>query len=205
LWAHYERIIKDKGIILLMASEPFATKLRMSNFANYKYDIYWLKNRPTGMSYARFQPMRRLENICVFYKKQPTYNPIKTARSDEELKRLSKRSIKTAPTEAWEMSGGYGKTANRYDNQFKNPTNVLEFKCVANQGKEKVAHPTQKPIALFDYLIKTYTNEGDIVLDNCIGSGTTAVAALNTGRKFIGFETEPAYIEIANKRIDDLQ
>lgn len=201
LWEEYGRVVKENGLIALMGSEPFSTSLRMSNFDSYKYDLYWIKNRPTGMGFAKYQPMRKVENICVFYKKHPTYNPVKTPRSEEELQRLSKKSVKTVTSDNWGMQ--YGMTANRADNKLKNPTNVLEFKSVANQGKEKVPHPTQKPVDLFEYLIRTYTNEGETVLDNCIGSGTTAVAAINTNRQFIGIEKEPEYVEIAKRRIDE--
>ena len=199
MWEQYNRIIKKSGVIALFGSEPFSSSLRSSNLKKYKYDLYWLKNRPTGMAYARFQPMRKIENVCIFFEGKSIYNPIKTKRTESELKKLSKKSVKTKKTENYNMD--YGKTANRYDNEYKNPTNVLEFKCVANQGKEKLPHPTQKPVALFEYLIKTYTNEGETVLDNCAGSGTTAIACMNTNRNYILMEQEKEYIDIISKRI----
>lgn len=200
LWEHYERVIKDDGVVLLFASEPFASNLRMSNSKLYKYDWYWLKNKPSGIGFAKYQPMRKIENICVFYKKKPPYNPIMIDRSEDELKRLSKKSVKTSKTDLY--SGlKYGKTANRNENKKKYPTNILEFKTVFNRSKEKTKHPSQKPVELIEYLIRTHTNEGATVLDNTAGSGTLGVACINTNRNFILMEKEWEYCEIANERI----
>jgi site-specific DNA-methyltransferase (adenine-specific) len=190
LWAHYERVIKDNGAIVLTASQPFTTALNQSNMKLFRYEWIWIKNNSTGFQLANKMPLKKHENISVFYKKLPTYNP-------QGLKPYGKVNRRGSVG-----NGGHlANECNEYVQQWTNyPTQLLEFSYDKNKF-----HPTQKPVALFEYLIRTYTNEGEIVLDNCMGSGTTAVAALSTNRKFIGFETEPAYIEIANKRIDDLR
>jgi site-specific DNA-methyltransferase (adenine-specific) len=191
--------VKENGVVIFFAVEPFATKLRVQ--PNYKYDLYWLKNKPTGVLNAKKQPLRRIENICIFYKKQPTYNPIMTERTESEIKQLSKKSVYTSSYEGYNEH--WAKTANRDDNKYKYPTNVLEFKTVFNRSKEKLPHPTQKPVELMEYLIKTYTNEGETVLDNCMGSGTTGVACKKTGRHFIGIEKDEKYFELAVRRVSE--
>ncbi len=198
MWEQYERVIKGNGAIVLTAAQPFTSALIMSNPKMFKYDWVWKKPRGTGHLNAKKQPMRDKEDILVFYKKQPTYNPqFEKGEPYSALKggKNSKVSEKGETT--------YGKFMNgaefRNDNSgFRYPKQVLEFGVV----ERGTLHPTQKPVRLFEYLIKTYTNENEIVLDNCIGSGTTAIAALNTGRFFIGIEKEPEYVEIANKRIE---
>jgi site-specific DNA-methyltransferase (adenine-specific) len=193
LWEQYERVIKEGGAIVLTASQPFTSALVMSNPKIFRYEVIWDKvNRYTGFLDAKIKPLKRHENICVFYKKQPTYNP----QMMEGAPYKAKRSGKSA-----EVYNSY-KIVDGVNEGKRNPYSILSIK--SDRKKEMGLHPTQKPLELFEYLIRTYTNEGDIVLDNCMGSGTTAVAALNTNRRFIGFETEPAYIEIANKRIEGL-
>lgn len=189
LWAQYERIIKDNGAIILTCSQPFTTALNASNPKLFRYEWIWIKNNSTGFQLANKRPLKKHENISVFYKKQPTYNP-------QGLVPYGKKNRRGSVGDNWsELS------SNEYTQQWTNyPTQLLEF----SYDKDKF-HPTQKPVALFEYLIKTYTNEGDIVLDNCMGSGTTAVAAVNTKRRFIGFESDPKYFEIANQRLDDLE
>lgn len=188
LWAQYERIIKERGAIVLTAQTPFDKVLGASNLRMLRYEWIWDKQLPTGHLNAKKMPMKKTENILVFYKKLPTYNP-------QGLKynpRIKKRSSYSAG------SSNYGAHNDENLSLYSGyPTNLLQFK------RESGLHPTQKPVALFEYLIRTYTNEGEIVLDNCIGSGTTAVAAINTGRKFIGIEQESEYVEIARKRIAD--
>jgi site-specific DNA-methyltransferase (adenine-specific) len=187
LWAIYERVIKDNGAIVLTCSQPFTTALNASNPKLFRYEWIWVKNNSTGFQLANKRPLKKHENISIFYKKQPTYNP-------QGLKPYGKENRRGGTGDNWSEMG-----SNSYVQKFTNyPTQLLEF----SYDKDR-HHPTQKPVALFEYLIRTYTNEGDIVLDNCIGSGTTAIAAISTGRKFIGFETEREYIEIANKRIDE--
>ena len=202
LWKEYKRLIKKNGAIVLFGSEPFSSALRMSNIKNYKYDWNWIKNKPSGSMTAKLQPMKCVENICIFCENKTIYNPIMIKRTKDELKRLSKKSVKTSGTS---IDGReWGKSGNRDDNKLKYPRNTINIKTVSNRSKEKVAHPTQKPVALFEYLIKTYTNKGDLVLDNCAGSGTTGVACKNLGRKFILIEKEEKYVEIARRRIKSI-
>ena len=184
LWKEYNRIIKDNGAIVLTASTPFDKVLGVSNIKNLRYEWIWKKNNVTGHLNAHRMPMKEHENILVFYNKQPTYNPQGLVQFNKTTRRGSNGS-------------NYGKSNTENFQEFTNyPRSILEF----SYDKNKL-HPTQKPIALFEYLIRTYTNEGEIVLDNCIGSGTTAVACINTNRNYIGFELDKHYCDIANERI----
>ena len=192
LWSCYYRVIKDNGAIVLFSAQPFTTQLIYSNLKHFRYCWYWLKNSPTGFCFAKYQPMRKVEDICVFYKKMPTYNPqglIKIENPKAKQKRVSDRDT------VYKMAT----LANSYTPKFKNyPKNVLGF------AKDTVRlHPTQKPVDLLEYLIKTYTNENDLVLDNCMGSGSTGIACLNTNRQFIGMELKEDYFNIAKQRIND--
>ena len=203
MWEQLNRIIKPNGAIVLFGSEPFSSYLRMSNIKNYKYDWIWKKNQPSGQFNAAKIPMKAYETISVFYKEQPIYNPQMVQRTEKELKRLSHKSV-----EGVSIDTVYGnikrKSLNRYKNKTKYPTNVItDIKCVFNRSKEKVKHPTQKPIELMEYLIKTYTNEGEVVLDFTMGSGTTGVACKNTNRNFIGIEQDDKYFNIAKDRINE--
>jgi len=198
MWEHLKRVIKPNGAIALFGSEPFSSALRVSNIKNYKYDWVWHKNTCTGSLLAKKRPMKSHEMISVFYKKQCNYNRQMIERTKKELKRLSKKSVKTGGTE-FQKAGGY--TSNRYDNLYKSPIDVLRFNAVFNRSKDKNGHPTQKPVALMEYLIKTYTHEGDTVLDFTMGSGTTGVACKNLGRGFIGIELDEKYFKIAQERI----
>jgi len=191
LWLQYERIIKDNGAIVLTASQPFTTKLINSNLSLFKYCWYWNKKIPSGMSYCRYQPMRQIEEVVVFGKNKTKYNPQMTKR-DKPIKQGGNKYSETAPIQARKNNKKHKKTY-----KFKNPISLIKFQKIRQKSK----HPTQKPVALFEYLIKTYTNKDDLVLDNVIGSGTTAVACLKTDRKFIGFEQEEEYYNIALKRI----
>jgi site-specific DNA-methyltransferase (adenine-specific) len=188
LWEHYERIIKDNGAIVLTAQTPFDKVLGVSNLKHLRYEWIWQKNVATGHLNAKRMPMKEHENILVFYRKPPTYNP----QLSEGKPYIQKRK----PINDNGSNYGYIKRTDTINEGFRYPKSILRY------DREIGLHPTQKPVALFEYLIKTYTNPGDIVLDNCMGSGTTAVAALKCGRKFIGFEIEPKYIEIANQRIE---
>jgi len=199
LWEQYERIIKLNGAIVLTASQPFSSALVMSNPKLFKYEWIWRKNTGTGFATAKYQPLRYHESVLVFSKSKTNYNPIPTERFSEASKKMCKNPVR----------GGGKKTSShismeivkvQYDSETKNPESVLEFKSVPNAGGHKL-HPTQKPVELFEYLIKTYTNEGETVLDNCMGSGTTAIACINTNRNFIGFELDKHYCDIANERI----
>jgi site-specific DNA-methyltransferase (adenine-specific) len=186
LWEQYNRIIKDNGAICLFAQLPFDKKLAMSNLADLKYEWVWKKPQGTGHLNAKKMPMKAHEVVMVFYKKTPTYNP-------------QMRPGKPYTCRSGRGSSNYGEqqqvvtvnTGERY------PLDVLEF------NPDRGLHPTQKPVALCEYLIKTYTNPGEIVLDNCMGSGTTAVACMKTGRNYIGFELDEEYHAIAMQRIAD--
>ena len=192
LWEQYKRVIKDNGAIVLTASQPFTSALIMSNINMFKYEWIWQKSRPTGFFTAKKMPMKIHENILLFYKNQPTYNPIKT-KADEN--KIDKRKTLN-PT----YSPYLGVKKERVvDSGFRFPLSIQQFPSISQQGQ----HPTQKPVALFEYLIKTYTNENEIVLDNCAGSGTTMIACINTNRKYIGFEMDKGYYDIIMKRIED--
>ncbi|MFP7265759.1 DNA-methyltransferase [Bacillus altitudinis] len=196
LWKEYNRIIKDNGAIVLTAQTPFDKVLGMSNLKMLKYEWIWEKTSATGHLNAKRMPMKAHENVLVFYKKLPTYNPIKTK---DHVRKVSKSEHKFNS----KLSTNYNKHGfTTYDSTERYPRSVQVF---ATDKQKEALHPTQKPVALFEYLIKTYSNEGEIVLDNCMGSGTTAVACENLNRQWIGFETESEYIEIANNRLKELK
>jgi site-specific DNA-methyltransferase (adenine-specific) len=201
LWEQYERIIKPNGAIVLTASQPFTSYLITSNIKLFKYALVWSKKMTSGFANAKFQPMKSHEDMLVFCKSKTVYNPQMVKRSDAELKRLSHKSVNTTSSE--HTKSMIGKSGNRYDNLYKYPNSIIDIVGVMNNGGEKLPHPTQKPIALFEYLIKTYTNENDLVLDNTAGSGTTAIACLNTNRQFIVMEKEQKYYDIILKRVGD--
>lgn len=172
---------------MLFSAQPFTTKLAFSNFKNFRYCWYWKKNNVTGGLFAKVQPMRCIEDICVFYRNKPTYNP-------QGLVKLDKAVIHTP-----DNSEVYGRKKNGSVQTHRGyPRNLLEFKNIPSIER---LHPTQKPVELLEYLIKTYTNEGEIVLDNCMGSGSTGVACMNTNRRFIGFELDTDYFNTAKGRI----
>ena len=192
IFEQYKRIIKDKGVITLTASQPFTSSLVMSNINMFRYSLVWEKTTPSGYLNSKRMPLRIHEDILVFYSQLPTYNPQKTTGHIRKIssaihKRNSKRT---------ENYGQHGLTS--YDSTERYPTSVLKFKTDKQKSK---LHPTQKPVSLFEYLIMTYTNEGDLVLDNCIGSGTTAIACTKTKRNFIGIEQDQKYCEIAKLRL----
>lgn len=194
LWAEYRRVAKPNAAIVLTASQPFTSALIMSNARMFKYSQVWDKvNRYTGALNANRMPLRRHEDIAVFYSRQPTYN--KQYREGKPYQ-ITRKGGHGAVTQY-----GHDKTARSTSNDGRhNPCSVIQI--AADEGRKKPGgHPTQKPVALMEYLIRTYTNEGDLVLDNCMGSGTTGVACANTGRRFIGMELDPAYFAIARDRI----
>ena len=195
LWKQYHRIIKDNGAIVLFGSEPFSSALRMSNIKYYRYDWIWDKVVAGGGLLANKQPLRRHENIMVFYKKQPTYNKQMTEPTNPNFfNTMGKNS---------NFGEIYSKTqSKRSSEKRKNPTSIIavnKFQRECNSANR--LHPTQKPLELIEYLIKTYTNEGETVLDNCMGSGTTGVACKNLNRNFIGIELDEGYFKIAKERI----
>ncbi len=186
LWEHYNRILKDNGVVVLFASDLFSAELIMSNFKNYKYKWIWQKEAGTGFLNAKRMPLRDFEEILVFYKKQPTYNP-------------QMREGKPYTTTKGSKSKNYcssDKIVTTTNNGERYPLTILSF----NREKNTV-HPTQKPVKLAEYLIRTYTNEGDVIVDNAMGSGTTGVASLNLGRKFLGIELDENYFNIAKSRM----
>lgn len=193
LWRQYNRIIKDNGAIVLFGTEPFSSHLRLSNLKNYKYDWIWDKVKGTGFLNAKRQPMRNHELISVFYKKQCIYNPQKTY--GHKMKK-SYRS-KDLQTDVYgEMKNDY-----TYESTERYPRSIQVF---STDTQNSSLHPTQKPVALIEYLIKTYTNEGELVFDSCMGSGTTGVACINTNRRFIGIELDNNYFKIAKERIENI-
>ena len=202
LWEQYKRIIKDNGAIVLFGAEPFSSYLRMSNIKEYRYDWTWIKNRSGGAVSAACKPLSCVENISVFYQKQPTYNAIMVERSEKELSKLSKNST---CFNSDENGVGFNKEyiQNRDNLKLKYPRRDIYIPTVFNRSKEKCDHPTQKPVALFEYLIKTYTNEGKLVLDNCSGSGTTAIACINTNRNYICIEKDETYFNKSVERINN--
>lgn len=190
MWNRLNKLIKTNGAIVLFGSEPFSSALRMSNIKNYKYDWYWEKSRVTGVLNAKKQPLRHIENISVFYKKQCLYNPqgVESCNKETSTGNTGKGS-----------SDNYGsvKVGKYTQTQTGYPKQKLFFSSVG-----KTQHPTQKPVALMEYLIKTYTNENELVLDFTMGSGSTGVACKNTNREFIGIELDENYFNIAKNRIE---
>ncbi len=191
LWIQYKRLIKAGGAIVLFGTEPFSSKLRLSHETGYKYDWIWDKHIARGMHIAKFRPMQKHENISIFTKggETPIYYPIKTLR-DKPVKVKNYGKSKSSPLA--NNDGGYRIYTH------KGPDSILVGYWEANKGK---LHPTQKPVSLLEYLIKTYTQEGDLVLDNCAGSGSTLVAAKNLNRQFIGIEKEEEYYDICLERL----
>ena len=183
LWAEYERIIKDNGAIVLTASQPFTTKLIDSNIDLFRYCWVWNKKISGNPLLAKHQPLKVHEDICVFSKKRHNYYP--------QMRKGKMRKKGGGRSKLFDME-----MSAKYSDEYY-PISIIEF-----SNAKRGVHPTQKPVELFEYLIKTYTNEGETVLDNCMGSGTTAIACLNTNRNFIGFEMDKEYFDTANERID---
>jgi len=204
LWQHYNRIIKQNGVIALNSSQPFTNALINSNNKDFKYCWYWIKSAPRGFANAKKQPLRAVEEVCIFYKNQPTYNPILIEKDKKNI-RNSNYIINNENSKVY--VGGLNKEQRTYNQNREIPTNMtyprntLFFDTVGNNNKNRF-HSSQKPIGLMEYLIKTYTNENDIVLDSCMGSGTTGIACKNLNRNFIGIEKDEAYFKIAEQRIN---
>lgn len=190
LWGEYERIIKDNGVIALFGDEPFASKLRLSNEKLYRYDWVWIKSIPTGFLNAKKMPLKNTETISIFYKKLPLYNP-------------QMRSGKPYVRKKGTTSLNYGKADKNtitINHGTRYPVKTINFKSSSHSSKT-FTHPTQKPVDLLEYIIKTYTNEGMTVLDNVMGSSSTGVAAINLKRNFIGIEKDPKFYQFAEQRI----
>lgn len=201
LWEQYRRVIKDNGAIVLTASQPFTSALVMSNIKMFKYSYVWIKNLTSNFLNAKKQPLRKFEDVLIFYTSQPIYNPL--------LKEKKKESIRWNNIEKKGHNGStYGKVKEKHlryefreiplDMQY--PDNVLNINQLHRTTN---IHPTQKPVALFEYLIKTYTNENETVLDNCSGSGTTAIACINTNRNYICIEKDKTYFDLSVERVNN--
>jgi site-specific DNA-methyltransferase (adenine-specific) len=192
LWKQYERIIKSNGAIILFGQDKFSARLMMSNEKLHRYNLIWEKTTPTGHLNAKRMPLRSHEDILVFYKKLPYYNPQKTSGHERKVSTAEhkKNSKKTT------NYGEHGLTT--YDSTERYPKSVWKF---ATDKQKEALHPTQKPVSLLEELIKTYTNKGDLVLDNCAGSATTGIACINTNRNYILMENEEKYVKISENRI----
>jgi site-specific DNA-methyltransferase (adenine-specific) len=190
MWDQLKRVIKPNGAIVMTASQPFTTTLISSNIKMFKYCWYWEKGKGTGFLNAKIQPIRCIEDVTIFYSKQPTYNPYGLKAGDFSNSRKSKGTAANGQM--------YGPQNHHKNSKFTNyPRQLLKF-----SGVHRPKHPTQKPVALMEYLIRTYTNEGETVLDFTMGSGTTGVAAKNLNRNFIGIELDQVYFDIAEARIN---
>ena len=201
MWEQLNRIIKPNGAIVLFGSEPFSSALRMSNIKNFKYDWIWEKTMPSGMATSSYMPMKYHEIISVFVNKgKPTFNKQLADRNKSGLNRAKYKMQGTSNLSNHTKMGNHPPT--QYDPIKVNPKTIVKFKSVPNTPKGNKKHPTQKPIELMEYLIKTYTNENETILDFTIGSGTTGVAAKNLNRNFIGIENDANYFEIAKDRIN---
>lgn len=192
LWENYNRIIKDNGAILLFGGQPFTSKLILSNESLFKYELIWHKTRNSFPFFAKIRPLPQHENILIFYKNKPIYNPQKT-KSEKPYKINKNTSGRTSGEKEGKEWNGESVTSNE-----RFPNSVL---TISNPSRECGFHPTQKPVELCEYLIKTYTNEGDLILDNCAGSGSTLVAAKNLNRFYIGIEKEEKYYNICLERL----
>lgn len=197
LWEQYKRIIKDNGAIVLFGNEPFSSMLRLSNIKSYRYDILWQKEKPTNPFTIKKQFGRVHENISIFYKKTPTYIPQMSERKNVTNPKPMKGDLNIDETNI--VSGVY-KHSKDYDPFLTYPISILKFNRDSKKGVKKF-HPTQKPTTLLEYLIKTYTSEGELILDNTAGSMSTAIASINTNRDFIMIEMDDKYFEIGTERI----
>ena len=195
LWKEYKRLIKDNGAVVLTASQPFTSALVMSNPKMFKYELIWIKSHPSNSMLAKKQPLKYHENICVFSKGQTVYNP-------QMVQGEPNHSRKRVKSMSSEIMGQDVKIVELNYDGLKYPKS---YYIDNSYLRGNLLHPTQKPLALFEYLIKTYTNEGDLVIDNCAGSGTTGVACQNLNRNYILIEKEPKYYDIILKRLSETQ
>jgi DNA modification methylase len=197
LWGQYKRVVKPNGAIVLFGSEPFSSYLRLSNIDMYKYDLYWKKEKPTNIFQLKRRFGKSTETISIFYIEQPTYNPQMVVHTGKKVTNKPKGIHKSI------VSGDSKQSVTPYnDTGFRYPIDVLEFR---REVLGTVIHPTQKPVALIEFLIRTYTNECEIVLDSCAGSFTTAIACLNANRRYICIEKDMDYYSAGCKRIEQAQ
>lgn len=199
LWSEYKRVIKINGPIILFADQPFTTNLISSNLKMWRYNFVWDKEVRTGFLNAKKMPLKQTEDICVFYKKLPTYNPIMTEAKKENIRHNFKDCS---------VSSNYqnkkGMHSKDYDGTKRYPVNIIKHNRKQKEcHPRKILHPTQKPVGILEYLIKTYSNENDLVLDNTMGVGSTAIACINANRKFIGIELNEDFYNLAKKRVEE--
>ena len=199
LWEQYERIVKPNGAIVLTASQPFTSALLMSKPKWFRHEWIWQKNRGSNFALLKWQPFKEHESVLVFSKETANYYPIKEERSESGKSRCAYTFNNKVTSETINNETFYNQDGERrsLDENLRNPSSIQKF------NTEVGLHSTQKPTALFEYLINTYSKEGETILDNCIGSGTTAIACKRTGRNFIGIEMEQKYFDIATKRINE--
>lgn len=197
LWESYKRVCKKNAAICLFGSMPFSALLVSSNFKAYKHDWMWYKNAGSNFGCVKYQPMREHESVFVFCYGKPIYNPIMQERAESGWKHQSKPIMSNVCCTDKDQYGGIKTNkVSKHISNMRYPSSVQRF------SRERGLHPTQKPVALCEYLIKTYSNENDVVLDNCMGSGSTGIACLNTNRNFIGIELDDKYFEVAKNRIE---
>lgn len=207
LWKEYKRILKQSGVIILFGNEPFTSDLICSNKKMFREKLTWQKHKPSNMGNAKRMHLKYSEDIVVFSYGKNIYTPQMQPRISDRV-----RQAQRGKSKQWRTNGNNSREVcfatqyaprdwSSFDADYKYPSNIITFPGVVSNSHEKVNHPTQKPVALLEYLIRTYTEEQHIILDNCMGSGTTGVACINTGRKFIGIELDDGYFDIAKKRI----
>lgn len=205
MWKRLNKLIKFNRTIVLFGSEPFTSKLRMSNIKNYKHEWYWNKNNSGNILCAKYMPLKIIENICIFSNGKCAYNPQMIERTEKEEREFIKKKGKDYTPRKSDMFSGIksGTFIHTSNPKYKYPVNLLNFNARSKECNNRVrVHPTQKPVDLLEYLIKTYTNENDLVLDFTMGSGSTGVACMNINRKFIGIELDENYFNIAKNRIE---
>lgn len=209
LWEQYKRIVKANGAIVLFAGEPFTSLLICSNLSKFREKLTWQKHKPSNIGNAKYMHLKYSEDIVVFSNGKCTYNPQMQKRVSDRVRQAQKGNSKqwrTNRKDTQEVSFATQyepRDWHSFNADLKYPSNVITIPSVVSNSKEKVPHPTQKPVALLEYLIKTYSNEGETILDNCMGSGTTAIACMNTGRNYIGFELDKEYYDLSIKRIKE--
>ena len=209
MWERINKLIKPNGAVCLFGTEPFSSNLRLSNIKVFKEKLIWKKQKPSNFGCARTKHMKYTEDIIIFYKKQCTFNkqlmPRISRRVDSGQRNGDYKwtTVREDDNEISFKTKYNPKSYKEYDANWKNPMNILEIPSIPGNAKEKVDHPTQKPVNLLEYLIKTYTNENETVLDFTMGSGSTGVACMNAGRRFIGIELDENYFNIAKDRIEN--